>query len=408
MNDILITFLGRVPRTENGYRTTVYSFANNEQSEPVAFFGWSLRDRLKPKRILVLGTAGSMWDHLFESDIDFAGEDEDNRLALIDEVSRQQVTQQRLDAMAPLLERSLDCEVRLRIIPYCRQEEEQVELLHIMAEEVSEGENVHLDITHGFRHLPMLALLSALHLQMARQATVSAIWYAAYDPDTGNAPVYDLSGLLRIAGWLQALTAFDKDGDYRVFAPLLGEAGLGSETVSALKVAGYHENILNVGAATGELRKVLGALHEGEALAPEARLLLPHVKKRLDWVAEERQFEKQQRLACKSLERGDYLRATLYAFEAVITRLCQINKVDINNFSGREQVRRNYEDALTGINSREAENYFLLKRLRNQLAHGTRGHRGEIQQIILNEQKLRTVLRELLGAIESGDLPRPK
>jgi hypothetical protein len=71
----------------------------------------------------------------------------------------------------------------------------------------------------------MLAVLAALHLQVVRRARIGGIWYGAFDPDTDEAPVHNLVGLLRIASWLQALHTYDKDGDYGVFAPLLGDAG---------------------------------------------------------------------------------------------------------------------------------------------------------------------------------------
>ncbi len=45
---------------------------------------------------------------------------------------------------------------------------EQIELLRIIADEVKDNDMVHLDITHGFRHLPMLSLLAALYIQQIR------------------------------------------------------------------------------------------------------------------------------------------------------------------------------------------------------------------------------------------------
>lgn len=45
-----------------------------------------------------------------------------------------------------------------------------------------------LDITHGFRYLPMLALLSVMHLRVVRAVQIQGIYYGAYDPDTGAAP----------------------------------------------------------------------------------------------------------------------------------------------------------------------------------------------------------------------------
>ena len=406
MSTTLITILGRPKKEENGYQTTRYTFDAQTQTEPLAFFGWALQKRIQPQRMVVLGTSGSVWDHLFEGDIDLGEDGADERLALIEACDKKQVTQSQLDKLSPHLAHRLGCEVDLTLIPYARNEAEQVELLRTMASHVPTDETVHLDVTHGFRHLPMLSLLAALYLRIARNASIEKIWYAAYDPDTNTAPVLDLSGLLRIADGLQALASFDKDGDYGIFVPLLQQAGLSHEATQALKEAAYFENILNVGEATGKLRKARETGLNQAQLKPEADLLLPTIRERLDWLNEKRQFEKQTQLARRALKRQDYLRATLYAYEAVITKLCLIGRVPTEKFEEREQVRKEYEEKQKNQGGQEHENYKLLKNLRNQVAHGTRGSTDDIQKIMLDETLMRQTLTQLLARIEKGELPR--
>jgi len=409
VNPLLITFLGRVPRVEQGYRTTRYDFGDGTPEEETAFFGWALCKRLRPRRLVIYGTAGSMWDHLFEKDIDLGESGEQDRLALMDAVENQTVTQDQLDHLAPLLETSLGIPVQLRIIPYCRTESEQVELLQIMADKVEEKEQVHIDITHGFRHLPMLALLAALYIQQLKQAEVFGIWYGSFDPDTKKAPVYDLSGLLRIADWLQAFASFDKDGDYRAFTPLLRDSGLDENTCGLLDRAAYFENILNVGEATGQLRKTLQGLDAAQAsLAPDAQLLMPALRERLDWISESKQFEKQLELARTARARGDYLRAVLYGYEAVITRVCQLGNKEINSFDDREDIRKRYENCLREERSKERDNYFLLKNIRNQVAHGSRGSVADVQKTMLDEGKMGEFLDEVLIAVDQESLPEAR
>ena len=406
MSTTLITILGRTPKEANGYRTTRYTFDDQTQTEPLAFFGWALQQRIQPERMVVLGTSGSMWDHLFEGDIELGGDGAEERLALIEACDNKQVTQSQLDKLSPHLSYRLGCTVELTLIPYARNETEQVQLLRTIASHVPASETVHLDVTHGFRHLPMLSLLAALYLRIARNATIEKIWYAAYDPDTNTAPVLDLSGLLRIADGLQALASFDKDGDYGVFVQLLHQAGLSPESTQALREAAYFENILNVGDATGKLRTARKLGLDQAQLKPEADLLLPSIRERLDWLDEKKQFEKQTKLARQALARQDYLRATLYAYEAVITKLCLIARVPTEDFNERKAVHEAYETKLKNLRNQEHDDYKLLRNLRNQVAHGTRGSKGEIQSIMLNESLMQQTLTQLLERIEKGKLPR--
>ena len=404
MKTTLITFLGRTPKVQGSYRKTRYDFGDGTRQQELAFFGWALQERLRADRFVVFGTRGSMWDHLFEGDLDLGGTAEAIREELIGAVEEKAVEQAMLDELADPLSEHLGCDVRLRLIPYGLNEEEQVAMLQHLADEVPEGAVLHLDITHAFRHLPMISLLAALYLRVTQKVKVEKIWYGAYDEDTGKAPVYDLSGLLRMTEWLQAVAAFDKDGDYSVFVPLLERAGAGAELVGALRRAAYFENILNVGSATGELRKALDRMESETVAAPEARLLLSAIRRRLDWVVEKKQFEKQVELARQSLSRNDYLRAVLYAYEAVITRLCQLANVSVTDFDGRENVRQAYERALRP-DSEERRAYRLLKDLRNQVAHGSRGSRGEVQKILLEEGSMRSELERLVNVIGDGHLP---
>jgi CRISPR-associated Csx2 family protein len=292
MSRILMTFLGRVPKDQQGYRLTRYDFGDDTIEPPTAFFGWSLQRRLNPDRLVILGTAGSMWDHLFEGDPAFndAG---DVALDLMGAVEEKRVTAAHLIPLAPLLTTRIGCEVNLEIIPYARDSAEQVELLRIMADHVNAGDRVDLDVTHGFRHLPMLAILAALHLRSVRRANIGGIWYGAYDQDTGAAPVHDLAGLLHIADWLQALHTYDKDGDYDVFCRLV--EGISSKAAAELQQAAFHEKTNNIGQARGPLRKFRQSF-AAAGQDPLLQLFADELQQRTAWVENQSLTERQYEL----------------------------------------------------------------------------------------------------------------
>lgn len=204
-----------------------------------------------------------MWDHLFENDIVFGAEAEDEWLELQEATEAKTVTVALLELLAPLLAQRLSCEVRLVLIPYCHTEAEQMNLLTIMAAQVEPGDRVSLDVTHGFRHLPMLAMLSAMHLRVVRNACIQGIYYGAYDPNTGAAPVIDLSGLLRIADWIGALNTYDKDGDYGVFAELMERDGVLIQQANYLRRAAFRERTSNAWEARTDLRNLDAVLDSG-------------------------------------------------------------------------------------------------------------------------------------------------
>ncbi|MBP8283105.1 MAG: TIGR02221 family CRISPR-associated protein [Chromatiaceae bacterium] len=381
---VLITFLGRVPKDQQGYRVTRYDFGDGQPQAPAAFFGWPLRQHLGAERLVILGTAGSMWEHLFEGDHDFGDADEEARLALVEAVELKTVTAAHLGPLAPLLAQRLGCEVRLEIIPYAQDPAEQVALLRIMAAHVEVGDRVHLDVTHGFRHLPMLGVLSALHLRITRQAHIEGIWYGAYDPDTGAAPVHNLVGLLNIADWVQALHTYDKDGDYGAFADLL-DLGRG-QSGRLLREAAFFERTSNPVKAREKLTTWGGLPDRYPNGDSTAELFRDELEQRLAWVRGGNRAAWEGALGWQHLKRGDYVRAVIYGMEAVISGEVTRQKDDLNNFDDRDYHRK----ALM-----TQDDFKTLSGLRNALAHGVRPYDQRLAHMIGNAKELQASLRGL-------------
>ncbi len=404
MSSVLLTFLGRVPKDQQGYRVTRYDFGDGQTQELAAFFGWPLQQRLHAERLVIMGTTGSMWDHLFEGDLSFGSAGEEARLALVEACEEMAVTAALLAPLAPLLAQRLGCEVRLEIIPYAHDPAEQVALLRIMADHVQAGDRVHLDVTHGFRHLPMLGILSALHLRIARQASIEGIWYGAYDPDTGAAPVHNLVGLLNIADWVQALHTYDKDGDYGVFPRLMEETA--PEAAEALKQAAFYEKINNIGQARGMLRK----FRQGFATAakdPLLQLFAEELLLRTNWVDNSNLTERQYELALHCLDHGDYLRAAILGYEALLTRLVQAapGRLDPLNHSHRDQIKRDWDEKMRGDRVKRTptqQAYLDLREIRNVLAHGNRSAFGNIQEAMASEEILSKSLSKAIWLAHKG------
>jgi len=392
MGTSLITFLGRTPKGEEGYRTTQYGFRGGSKLPPLAFFGWALHKRLQPDRMVILGTSGSMWDHLFEGDFDFGDQAEERRLALVEAVEDKQVTQSQLDALEGPLAEHLGCPVRLQLIPYCRDQAEQVELLRILADNVEPGDQVELDVTHGFRHLPMLGLFSALPLRRVRGAHIRHIWYGAYDPDTQEAPVLDLSGLLNIADWLEALAIYDHSGDYGVFAALLGDAVGGP-----LRNAAFLESVNRIGQARKNVRDVLKALR-GEAPSddPALSLFRPELERRLSWAEGNNYYDRQRQLCLEYLDKGRYHDAVIFGWEAFTTRLVLQTQGDPNNYQHREEAQERFQRHERRSKNRLWRDYDTLRRLRNPIAHGSQPKGGEVQRALDSAESMEALLRPLL------------
>ncbi len=116
------------------------------------------------------------------------------------------------------------CPVTAISIPDGRSEAELWQIFAVMIEQLPIGCRIVLDVTHGFRSLPMVTLLAALYLRQSDRVIVEEILYGAWearDPETNKAPVFELTPFLDMANWMSAANVFLKTGHGGLIADLL-------------------------------------------------------------------------------------------------------------------------------------------------------------------------------------------
>lgn len=387
MGKILIGFLGkaRKDQEQGQYRLAQYRFSD-DNIVSTRFFGSALAKRVQPDRLILLGTSSSMWDVLLE---EFCINNElyNDRIRLMDDVQQGTVRQERLDVLAPLLSRALDMECCLRVIPHGRDEPEQVDILQIMADALNENDVLHLDLTHGFRHLPMLGLLSAMCLRTLKQVKIGGMYYGALDMtdnDTKETPVLCLDGLLHIADWVSAIERYDHSGDYGVFSRLLPDVS----EVKALEQAAYYERITNSVQAKEKLTAFSGWFQNADrSLSPAMRLFRKSLEQRIAWYKKPNREEREQELAQNYLMRKDYLRSLIFGCEALITRAANLKHQNPADFQVREEVdkelRRNNGD------------YRFLKEMRNTIVHSAINVDLQLQKVFKNPNGAQKKIQDL-------------
>lgn len=395
----LISFLGK---QQKGYRAARYRFSDTVREVP--FFGMALTDFLRPKRLILVGTSGSMWDIFFEHEKSAGDED---LLALMVAMETGAIDEEMLMRHAENLTRKLGIATECLLIDYARDQAGQAELLAAIAERLHEYEEIVIDITHSFRHLPMLALVVTRFLAKTKGITTKNIYYGALDMTTehGETPVIELRGLLDMLDWVDALASYDRNGDYGVFAPLFRRAD-NELTADLLQKASFYERVNQPGQARRPLQQAIDML-DATAISPRspmAELFQPQLRKRIAWAGNTNYSERQVELARRHLENGDYLQAATQAFEAAITRRLDRTKSDPMNHDHRAAAKDDLEQEIrqTGkIKSEAQKSYLDLRDLRNALAHGSRSNKAEIQSALSSEDNLKRFLAELLSLVES-------
>jgi len=393
----LLTLLGKTSIDQHsGYRKTVYQL-HHKNYPPTAFLGWILQEHLRPDQLIVYGTSSSMWDHLFEGDLNLGTAADELRTGLLESLeSNGTVSQQQLNQLAPVLSQHLACEVMLRIIPTGLDDHAQIDLFRHLHSDISDDTELYIDCTHGYRHLPMLLMIGALYLQTLRRVSIGNIYYGLYDEVSGKATVCELKSLLDIHQGLQALTIFDHSGDYLPLLKLAADS-LPDIDRQSCEDAAFNERVLRIADARKSLARVHNSLSDDTEAFPLI-LFRQSLLDRLDWANQPYHDLRQLQVARGMLERRDYLRASALLYESVINRFIRKNTLgDAENSDVREQAGRMLKQSHQPDWQRD------LRLLRNALAHGVRPKTAAVQQILGSEHKLQTFLTSCVERLEEGN-----
>ena len=111
-------------------------------------------------------------------------------------------------------------------IPDGKSETEIWEIFEALTARVPENAELFLDITNGFRSLPVLGFIALSYLRVTRRVTIGGVYYGAFDakdPETGIAPAFELTPFLTLLDWTAAADQFFQTGDAGRLGQLLGE-----------------------------------------------------------------------------------------------------------------------------------------------------------------------------------------
>ena len=235
----------------------------------------------------------------------------------------------------------------------------------------------------------MIAVVAAVYLQAVRSVRVRELWYGFYDPDTESGTAHDLSGLLRLFDWVQALSQFEHGGDYGVFAPLLAAEGR-PELDRPVREAAFFERTTRDAPAKEKITTVFHDLDRAP-LTGLGGLFQSALEERLGWAREDNPQRRQRALASRHLERRDYLRAVVYAFEAFVTHLVYEDRGDHTSYEDRDKAKSDYEGG------EPSSAYRDLRDLRNALVHVSRPSNRKVEQAAKGEEGVRRIISRFLG-----------
>ncbi|HFQ5377727.1 TPA: TIGR02221 family CRISPR-associated protein [Vibrio vulnificus] len=374
-----VTFIGRGQQDRSSevkrYQTAVYQFEDGSLTPPVTFVGKTLIEYLAPQKVIVAGTSGSMWDELCPE-----GLSEDFHLLLMERADQQSVDHVLLKELQDTLNHSsIGPRFHLVLLPDSASESQQVPFFSAITEHIDHHDVITLDITHGFRFMPILAFACIQFLQFVKRVEVDDLLYALLRFNQPS-PICSLKQLLEIGKWVNALGQFDHSGDLRVFESLLEKQGWDPQHIRQLCRGAFLERTTNSSDARAQLLPLLNYKWR----TPIGELISDEFQSRVSWVRKPKRGERECELAHLYLQRNDFLRALIYGLEGRISKTVDAYQLG-DDFQDREAAKNILKDEY-------GEPFHHLLQLRNNLAHGVRtrttGKRSWINQAVTDPNLL--------------------
>ncbi|MFB6271714.1 MAG: TIGR02221 family CRISPR-associated protein [Salinibacter sp.] len=269
------------------------------------------------------------------------------------------------------------CEYEPLIIPSGQSQSELWEMFDLIETAIPEGCSLVVDVTHGFRSQPMIALAICVYLRTVKQVEVERIVYGAYEAtdEHGLTPVFDLTPFLDLIDWSMAAHQFQRHGNAIPMKDLLQaihtQSHIDTDHYKAQGLSTLGNRLSDFSRASAMIRpqeildnsqQVLNALEKARQdleNLDETRpfsAILETVKQRVAPFANQqglfsRQgFDQQANMIEFYLQTEQYPQAITLAREAIVSKVCTQLQQDPLEKEGRKQ----------------AEDYL------NTLAHGQR------------------------------------
>ena len=101
-------------------------------------------------------------------------------------------------------------------IPDGKDESEMWQIFTSIYEQLQQGDELYIDLTHSFRYIPMLLLVLADYARFLKNVTVKSLTYGnweARDTVSNRAPIVNLMSLIALQNWTSAVSEFVKNGN---------------------------------------------------------------------------------------------------------------------------------------------------------------------------------------------------
>jgi len=393
----VISFLGTGQKIQpqdvrSEYRKTIYRFTlpnGGHFDRETSLFGTALVDYLRHigveiDRWVVLGTSASLWSELIRVIPDQDAIDEEEYCRIDDRVIARNVDSKSLQKWEQILnEHARPLELRLCLIGEALDPQSQQQIARALFDNVPHGNDVIFDISHGFRHMPVIAAFVISLMRWTHGVKNVRFFSGVFEARQGDiTPVIELPICQQLVEATEAAAILKLTGNY---APLARRLGVNAEE------SWFLENTNQLHTARSKAQSMnKQAKQRTDAVGSE---LLRLLMERLLWTQQSYYADRVRQSAVEALDHGDYFRAAVLMYEALLIAAAKILNLsgDPLAYGLRQQGEKELFNRLGG-DAREL--LTDLQHARNSCAHGSRSSRSRVQHIMQSPDAFRELIKK--------------
>ncbi|MBC8213787.1 MAG: TIGR02221 family CRISPR-associated protein [Candidatus Marinimicrobia bacterium] len=377
MSTTLISFIGTGWRKkESGrptYDTASYDFGDNNIVKSSMFFNAILRSKKYTfKDTIIIGTKTSAWGTLIgENNLDNY---EDLYIKLETEFDEEGINSSTLLELEKALKEIWKIPIKCVVTPSQINDENAFDILSVYFEQIDkiENDNILLDITHGFRSMPVL-LMSALQFNETMNNNSRKIDIIYGELKKGeNSPVRYLDAIWKEIDLSQSANAFFQKFDATDLSEKV-EPFWPSGSKAILQIASSLQGNFIIGIRE-DIRQLNNALIMSIDSAPK---WFPPIKRKIKKLYKKLNSTKTDSELCFVIasmfaERKMYGQAIIslqLSFEAYLFDYFKIDKSKYGDFDETKRLKKRFHSK-SKINKNDKKQLWNLEVLRNTIAHG--------------------------------------
>ena len=367
MAKVIISFLGtggykdKDTRSKGDYREVSYSIDNSEyKSQYVADV---LKQHFNADRIICIGTVKSMWDGMYSK---FVNEEPDSIWEKLYDFSENSSHKTEIIEAEFIHDIFKDTLIEPVLIKYGLDKEENefnIKQLFEIENLLKKGDELYIDITHGFRSMPIVLVnvLSFLVDNMDIDVKIAKISYGMFEVShemDGITPIVDLDIINELNSTVKASHEFKEYGNSILFSRLSEKVNKSlSNTLSSFSFSRGMNHIEELISSTQKLR---GAKFDNLTFLNKY-MIDKSIKKYLSY------FDRAKEPSHYQLEIGRWCYSNgLYGYsvicfqEAILTKLCETYDLDSSQ-RNRKIVKELLQKGFGKVSKREN----IIKKLIN-------------------------------------------